>query len=905
MAKKSKKRVGRHDKDQAGCMWSLMNIFDFRHVRSSQKLLLDRKRGSKRLDGAVLANIELESLSDSCHICNESKETVQNETSPIDTSKMSVKELMEEEMCGEQDKEQEGTISSECEKLNVVDDKHPIKKNRRWIRSKMSLDLEADGFVVAGDLVEVQRPIHKKHKSCSSVDLNEVVEELCSQIQQKDSEVFVKQVGDSPVVEKQLAEAAKVLVKHFTNGKSGTSERKIQPSKELTEALQMLNSNKEVFLKLLQDPNSQLVKHLQNLQDIHVEEGKFKVLTGSDLLEQDIGTAKQSNFFWRSFKGPERNSSRKSDTTPVDLSRIVLLKPGPLSSKNSDVAASNCSSLPESPKSIKEKDEIQKPSFPFTFAEFMRKLKHVMRKEQRAMSHQPSDMQSNLGNRDPKVGGEPIAMASPSRDHFFIERIPRSSVSFRNMDKTGKVKDGKIQIENEQGLTPEQRVSNIYTEARRHLAEIVGNNDVDVDTHGRKVPRSLGRILSYTGYNSPTICSPRPCVDEKSSSDMQQINDTHPNQLKQDPENEPCVPSEKPVFEEEIPIMESCTNGLPHQSDVDIPTHKSELPAPEEITRELEGNLLEVSVESCSLQDIIKTEHVDCCVCSEENSHAARSDQVAQWLLTFLDVVFVLQYTSEEYEHSSCPDSSTLNCSFSGKMDDLDAISDATSRPSPISVLEPLFNEDDISPPGMKNFTAIEPRQIKFEEDISISAPIGRVPSSISSVDYDKYTLEFVKDVVQMSGLTWDELLRRSFFSDHFINPSLIDEVDFLPDNLPCDFNLLFEIINEVVIEICWLNCGCMLSLARPFVQLSPKGQPIFNEVWKGVSWYLAFEGPTRTLDQIIGKDFANLVVWGDSRLDCENIGIQIQEAILDELVEDTISHFFLGSLEEQEMVES
>ncbi|XP_074263318.1 uncharacterized protein LOC141586093 [Silene latifolia] len=891
MAKKSKKRVGRHDKDQAGCMWSLMNIFDFRHVRSSQKLLLDRKRGSKRLDGAVLANIELESLSDSCHVCNESKETVQNETSPIDTSKMSVKELMMEEMCGEQDKEQEGTISSECEKLNVVDDKRPIKKNRRWTRSKMSLDLEADGFVVAGDLVEIERPIHRKHKSCSSVDLNEVVEELCSQIQQKDREISVKQVGDSPVVEKQLAEAAKVLVKHFTNGRTGTNERKVQPSKELTDALQMLNSNKEVFLKLLQDPNSQLVKHLQNLQDIHVEEGKFKVLTGSDLLDQDIGTAKQPNFFWRNFKGSERNSSRKSDTTPVDLSRIVLLKPGTPSTKNLDMA-SNRSSLPESPKTVKEKDEIQKPSFPFTFAEFMRKLKHVMRKEQRAMSHQPSEMQSNLGNRDTKVGGEPIAMASPSRDHFFIERIPRSSVSFRNMDKTGKVKDSKIQMEHEQGLTPEQRVSNIYIEAKRHLAEIVGNNDVDVvDTHGRKVPKSLGGILSYAGYNSPTICSPRPCVDEKSSSDMQQINDAHPNQLKQEPENEPCVPSDKPVFEEEIPTMESCTDSLRRQSDVDIPIHKSELPCPEDITRVLdvasqkESNLLEVSVESCSVHDIIKTEHVDCCVCSEENTH---------------------QYTSEEYEHSSCPDSSTLNCSFSGKIDDLDAISDATSRPSPISVLEPLFNEDDISPPGIKNFTATEPirpRQIKFEE--KISAPIGRVPSSISSVDFDKYTLEFVRDVVQMSGLSWDELLTRSIFSDHFINPSLIDEVDFLPDNLPCDFNLLFEIINEVVIELCWLNCGCMLSLAIPFAQLSPKGKPIFDEVWKVVSWYLAFEGPTRTLDQIIGKDFANPVVWGDSRLDCENIGIQIQEAILDELVEDTISDCFLGSLEEEVIVES
>lgn len=44
MAKKSQKRPVRYEKDHFGCMWGLMNIFDFRHGRSTQRLLSDRRR---------------------------------------------------------------------------------------------------------------------------------------------------------------------------------------------------------------------------------------------------------------------------------------------------------------------------------------------------------------------------------------------------------------------------------------------------------------------------------------------------------------------------------------------------------------------------------------------------------------------------------------------------------------------------------------------------------------------------------------------------------------------------------------------------------------------------------------------------------------------------------------------
>lgn len=47
MAKRSQKCSVQYEKDQSGCMWSLISIFDIRHGRSARKLLPDRRHGSK------------------------------------------------------------------------------------------------------------------------------------------------------------------------------------------------------------------------------------------------------------------------------------------------------------------------------------------------------------------------------------------------------------------------------------------------------------------------------------------------------------------------------------------------------------------------------------------------------------------------------------------------------------------------------------------------------------------------------------------------------------------------------------------------------------------------------------------------------------------------------------------
>ncbi|KAG5110755.1 hypothetical protein JHK82_039978 [Glycine max] len=63
MAKRSQRFPVNYEKDQSGCMWGFISIFDFRHACFTRKLIVDRTHGNKHVVGAALIKNKFEVLS--------------------------------------------------------------------------------------------------------------------------------------------------------------------------------------------------------------------------------------------------------------------------------------------------------------------------------------------------------------------------------------------------------------------------------------------------------------------------------------------------------------------------------------------------------------------------------------------------------------------------------------------------------------------------------------------------------------------------------------------------------------------------------------------------------------------------------------------------------------------------
>jgi len=168
----------------------------------------------------------------------------------------------------------------------------------------------------------------------------------------------------------------------------------------------------------------------------------------------------------------------------------------------------------------------------------------------------------------------------------------------------------------------------------------------------------------------------------------------------------------------------------------------------------------------------------------------------------------------------------------------------------------------------------------------------------LNEINREKYGLEenewiydYIKALLQTSGLTIDQLSMKCLSSDKILGPSLFDEVEFLPNQLCHDQKLIYDCVNNVLMEVCrdYFGVSPCVSFVKPGIRPSPSMMKVILKVWEGVCWHFLPLPPPRTLDKIIKKDMDKNGTWMDLRLEAETIGFEMEEAILAELMEDTI----------------
>ncbi|KAL6998332.1 hypothetical protein U1Q18_008456 [Sarracenia purpurea var. burkii] len=156
----------------------------------------------------------------------------------------------------------------------------------------------------------------------------------------------------------------------------------------------------------------------------------------------------------------------------------------------------------------------------------------------------------------------------------------------------------------------------------------------------------------------------------------------------------------------------------------------------------------------------------------------------------------------------------------------------------------------------------------------------------------------YVKYVLQLSGFSRsDQLLGTWHSPDQPVNPSIFEELEGYSENdqegdINCDHLLLFDLINEVLLEIYersftyWPMPLSSICHIRP----APVGFRVLEEVWSNVSLCLSWRPETdQSLDDAVTRDLAKRDGWMNLQFEGECVGLELEEMIFDDLLEELI----------------
>ncbi|CAN0921726.1 Protein TRM32 [Linum grandiflorum] len=871
MAKKSQKRLDRNAKP--GCMWGLINMLDFRHGRTTPKLLPDRRRETKRVIGSGNKNIKLDV---SLNTDQKASDGDGHLAMTSEFGKPSVKKLIEQDLLKEHKSKSE--ISDSEVKPNSEDDVQKRKNSKRTKRSRSkSCEIHVEDLNTV-DIREAEQPYpqYLEKQSSINIDVGEMIEEFCHQLQQKSSSCirhgesceFHQPKQNNLDFEERWKKAIEVFVRKKVNERRKLlgDGRNVCSSKELKDALHnLLSDGGELSSKLSQGQKCIIMKQLERAWNSQVESDEDSTLAvRRNMEDQDLCKLNKSHEpsgtkhrrFFRRAKSRANNPSVEADSCKAS-NRIVILKPAPT------VESSRKSQLTN-----KDKGSNERGNFHFSLAEIKRRLKNALGKETPRVS---SGHTSKRYSSEVRVSGdgdkrfkENTGNCSSGKEHFFVEKIVRPSASAGKAHMNVKHKGSEQSIEVEASNRINPMVSSIYVEAKKHLSEmlITGTEDVDLPTPSGHVPKPLGRILSFPEYNFSPVSSPArelrpsfvtaqmrlPSMDSacRRSGNISHTGSDLPSfvseesadrkaQVLSDPTS--CSSSELVHDGDGEKPVGSTRDELMPGGDVEI-----ENSAPEE--RILDGNLAETSSR--------------CVIINDRNDDSSDVGDEKE--------------KNELLKHESCllesPSASHI----------LEA-TEIVHRPSPVSVLEPLFAEEDISPAASRTQhveLVVQPLRIDFEEqDSSSSDPM----------------LEYVKSVVVASGLNWEDFYLMSDSSEQILDPSSSDEFEFLPNQLCCDKQLLFNCIDEVLMEVydSYFGCSPGLSVGKPVIRPIPDMKHTTDEVWRRLNWHLLPFPSPRTLDQVVRKDMMKIGVWMDIRRDTETVLVDISNVVFEELIEETV----------------
>uniref|UniRef100_A0ACD5USD4 Uncharacterized protein n=1 Tax=Avena sativa TaxID=4498 RepID=A0ACD5USD4_AVESA len=857
MAKKSYKQ--RNEKVQVGCMSGLIRMFDFRR---GQKYLSD---GSRRIN--TFPAIRDLKGSEDFHRITAADNDRDHGVEGIYAGRTSIKALMEEEMAS---------------------DTQPLKQTQRNTFRVFSNDMKPVNLPegsdidlnLAASLMEIYRSHNESQGSSDSVESGNIPYSI-DQESNADADTHPNRIPC--IIQKALEDVAEAVISHQSANAEYITNSGEARSKEFLDALQLLSSNKELFLMLLRDPSSRLLQCLQNLytslggSELEPAEpdevSKLQGVTNSiEQSEVSPGKAQRNNnSFLKGDKLVIRKPSQLNDISR-GLSTIVILKPSPARSQSSLISSSVTSSPLSNHNNLQGQFESGKPTHHFSLRELRRRLRLAT-------------MSSTFQNADPpkQLPVESMSISSESADSSDCEISKQPSID----DKETNFGDSGIGMGN--GAT--HGVGSFsYEKARKHLIEKLDNQDEDISQTLRK-SESIGRLISYPDYDT---CSPSHCPAEEGISISQEATDSSLQIVEQDDSSENFnLPSEH----QETVSTDASTSASKDLDELET-DHGNRLLEEHAISKEL------ISEDSKNMQGAVK--NLELCSKIEHSSESFEQINTNQFSSEETQPVDALPEevalhsledpVEEQDDHSPSavvelakPSMLTFDC-LPENPDDKDA------KLSPQSVLDPSLGNS--SSPGNKtrkqDELSMPSSRILFQELDTPSSPGTSGDRPRTAVLYDKYErVSFIKSVLEASESLAKGSSERWYMGVSVLETSVLAEVG-MSYCLTDDVVLLFDCVEEVLVKISdnFFGGDPWVSFLKHNVRPAPLGAELVKEVAKCIDSIVDTELP-KTLDQVVMKDL-DVGPWMDLRCDTENVAIELWDGMLDDLLEEMVFDLWL-----------
>ncbi|KAF6989612.1 hypothetical protein CFC21_006930 [Triticum aestivum] len=900
MGKRSNRRSAAQDDTNVGCVWGLMRMVYFRR---DPRFLMDAKQAGGRhklreiTDGRDLGKRprDFEEI--------EKDDNIEN--GPL--QQPTVKKLMEDELgrvnllrtvpnnevqrrlahLGNDlslDRNSEHTNNT----TRTLNDSTDISVSRLSgsVDSEGSKSLNHSEYDLESVLASFLGEIYRCHNECPHDDCksnSELCPSLKSLIHKKLNDLSNLQ-SNIDCEQPQESKGEKLL------GGNGISSSRTVQSKEFKDALEILGSNKELFLKVLQKPNSHMLDNIRNHQNsrLTTKLEPNKNLGETNSLEETRGSnhdlsapaqAKESKhmFFWRKDKSKIKQMLPEGINGSQPVSKIVILKPNPGKGIDQTVTSS-ARYLHQQPSTSQTPEYSGRETSKFSIKEVRRRFRIVTGETRRERNAAPADDLQRVSRWHSMIATKKSSgyhtqgsLADKSASNFKND-IARPSTSSKQKQQNGSETEisGRIAVPQDDSI--------FYKEAKKHLTNMLKDNNKSGNYPTAQVSKSLEGMLSLPHCD---VSSPRNSRSGKCHTDLSPE------------ETDSCL---VPMVDSEETTQESCQSWDDSLSNtahcpsvaVDDQVVVQDKCSMKEEPQEGQGDVTDVVDTTCieeigkidCSETICNTQSISAELCRDSPQpdmieKAEQGKEPVQILLSYPESIVELEQQEPGTPEPRASAKFISDCSP-------ELSHDKQEQPSPVSVLDSFY--EDVADPECENI-----KQCDLHEELRGALYFPDNESDLKVFWEEKsIRLDYIKLVLELSELCAEQNLEVWYLEDELISPCLLEELPNQGDQID-DLKILFDCICEALTEIQerYFRLSSWLSFLKHDIRAPPMGEDLVAEVDKYVDDYLRHSFPS-TLDHTIKKDF-EVRTWMDIRSKTEGIVVEIWEFVLDELIDEAV----------------